>query len=249
MCCHGGSPTPQSPIGISHNNPPIGSGSGPNGSPGNTCVNGTAPPCSGMSPEDEALIQCILQLCATDPDVVARARTSLTLYSRQPKQIQLQRYQQGHWVTTRTVTSGGTTRGTSVWINRGEDCTETKGTVYHEVTHTMPWQQSMNSRDREIDAYTRTTQWMINRGLPGDFQTLNPDGTRSVDNAAIVQHVDGAYGYSSGVPRIVGRQNSGNTVVLEDGSTRPARDGDTFQYTPTQDLQERQIPPDRLQCP
>lgn len=199
--------------------------------------------------DDDRLIQCILELCRTDPDVVARARTDLTLYSRQPKRIELQRYQGGRWVTERVVTSGGTTRGTTVWINRGEDCTKTKETVYHEVTHTMPWQQPMSSRNREIDAYTRTAQWMIDRGIPGRFQITNSDGTKSVDHAAIERHVDGAYGYSSGEQRIVGRQNSGNTVVLEDGTTRRAQEGDHFQYIPPQDLQERRIPPDRLRCP
>jgi len=204
---------------------------------------------SQIDRDDELLIQCILQLCRTDPDIVARASGDLTLYSRQPKRIELQRYEGGRWVTKRTVTSGGTTRGTTVWINRGEDCAKTKEVVYHEVMHTMPRQQSMNSRDREIDAYTRTAQWMIDRGMEGRFQRTNPDGTKSVDSAAIVRHVDGAYGYSSGELRIVGRENGGNTVLLEDGTRRAAREGDQFQYIPPQDLQERRIPPDTLRCP
>lgn len=210
---------------------------------------GSAPGSPPSDPEDEALIRCILQLCRTDRDIVRRASRDLTLYSRRPKRIELQRYEGGRWVTRRTVISGGTTRGTEVWINRGEDCAETQETVYHEVMHTMPRQQSMNSRDREIDAYTRTAQWQIDRGVSGRFQTTNPDGTRSVDRAAIIRHVDGAYGYSSGELRIVGRENGGRTVVLEDGTRRPAREGDQFQYRPPQDLQERRIPSDRLRCP
>ena len=115
--------------------------------------------------------------------------------------------------------------------------------------HTMPRQQSMNSRDREIDAYSRTAQWQIDRGMPGRFQKTNPDGTKTVDSEAIISHVDGAYGYSSGELRIVDQENGGNTVVLEDGSKRPAKEGDYFQHIPPQDLQERRIPPDCLRCP
>lgn len=202
----------------------------------------------GLDPADEALVECIRQLCATDPEIVARAADDLTLYARNPKKVELQRYENGKWVTKKTVTSGGTARGTKIWINRGEECSKTKEVVYHEVMHTMPRQQTMNSREAEIDAYTRTAQWEIDRGMPGQFQMTNPDGTKSVDDAAIIKHVDGAYGYGSGEKRVVDREDGGKTVRLEDGSRRPAKEGDYFQYTPPQDLNEQQIPPAKLRC-
>lgn len=177
-------------------------------------------------PDDEAIIQCIRQLCRSDPAIVDRAANDLMLYSRKPMRVELQRYENGKWETKDTVTSLGTARGTTIWINRGEDCNKTKETVYHEVMHTMPHQQSMNSRDREIDAFTRTAQWQIDRRMTGRFQMTNPDGTKSVDSQAIISFVDRVYGYSSGELRIVNLKNGGNTVVLEDGTTRPAREAD-----------------------
>lgn len=205
--------------------------------------------CAGLDAEDRALVDCIHELCAQDADIVNRAANDLTLYSRRPKRIELQRYDGTRWVTERTVTSGGTTRGSEVWINRGESCAATQETIYHEVMHTMPRQQSMTSRERELDAYTRTAQWMIDRGMPGRYQTRGSDGLLHPDAAAITRHVDGAYGYSSGELRVVGREGGGSTVVLEDGTRRPARAGDRFQHRPLQDLQERRLPPDAVRCP
>jgi hypothetical protein len=209
-------------------------------------------PCADPSidAEDDALISCILDLCATDPNVVCRAASDLQLYSRRPKRIELQEYDGSRWLTTRTVTSGGTTRGTQVWINRGESCDQTKDTVYHEVRHTRQ-PSTMSSRDRELDAYMTTEQWLIDRGLPGTpaFRTTRRDGTVAPNRAAIERHVDGAYGYSSTTLRIVSRENGGATVVLEDGTRRAAQSGDRYQYIPPQELCERRIPPGRLTCP
>jgi hypothetical protein len=203
-----------------------------------------------LSTEDDALIDCILELCSSDPEIVQRASSDLTLYSRRPKTIQLQTYDGTDWVTTRTVTSLGTARGSTVWINRGQECSQIKETIYHEVHHTRQ-PRSMTSREREIDAYTRTEQWMIDRGMPGNsrFRTRAADGGWVPNTAAIEEHVDRAYGYSRTTLRIVAREDGGATVVLEDGTRRQAQRGDTFQHTPPQDLQERRIPPDRLQCP
>lgn len=229
--------------------------SGP-GSPGAAAAPVSTPcppdPCSdpALDAADDALVACILELCATDPDIVRRASRDLVLYSRQPKRIELQTYDGSRWQTTRTATSLGTARGNRVWINRGRSCADTKETVYHEVHHTTQ-PRSMSSREREIDAYTRTEQWTIDRGLPGNpaYRTTRPDGTVVPDTAAIERHVDRSYGYSPTTQRIVARENGGATVVLEDGTRRPARAGDRFQHIPPQELCERRIAPNRLRCP
>lgn len=211
-----------------------------------------ADPCAdpAIEREDEELIACILELCSTDPQVVERASHDLVTRSRQPKVIQLQTYDGSRWATTGTATSRGSARGNEVWINRGQDCNLVKETIYHEVHHTTQ-PRSMSSRDREIDAFMQTEQWLIDRGLPGNehLRMTAADGSTVADRAAIEAYVDRAYGYSSTTQRIVARENGGTTVALEDGTRRPAQAGDRFQYVPPQALCERLIPPERLSCP
>lgn len=209
-------------------------------------------PCSDpkLDRQDDALVACILELCKTDPDVVKGTANDLILRSRNPKSIQLQTYNGHRWETTQTVTSLGSAQGNKIWINRGEVCHETKNTIYHEVWHTKQ-PASMLARDKEIDAFTATEQWLIDRKIPGTaaFRTKLPNGTEVPNRTAIESYVDKAYGYSSSNLRIVGRENGDATVVLEDGTKRPAQRGDKFQYTPPQNLCERRIMPNRLKCP
>lgn len=226
------------------------SGSGASSPVGCAVAPCSSDPCSDpqIDRQHQEMIDCILELCSTDPDIVQRAASDLTLYSRRPKTIQLQTYDGSDWRTTRTVTSRGTARGSTVWINRGQTCSDTKVTVYHEVRHTRQ-PAGMSSRDREIDAYTQTERWTIDRGLPGHFRTTDGSGRSVPDSAAIRRHVDRSYGYSGTSQRIVARENGGSTVVLEDGTRRSAQPGDTFQYIPPQELCERRIDPNELRCP
>lgn len=207
-------------------------------------------PKSDLEKEHEKTIKCILELCKTDPDIVKKASEKLTVHTREPKKIDIMEYDGKKWVKKKTVTSKGSARGNEIWLNRGEKCSQTKATVFHEVRHTdQP--DTMDARDREIDAHTATEQWTIDRGLPGNpkKRKVDKDGKVVPDVDAITKGVDRAYGYKKGKPRIVGRSDDGKTVYLEDGTKRPAKAGDKTQHKPPQDLKEKRIPPEKLKCP
>ncbi len=208
-------------------------------------------PCADplLAHQDEDFFNCILELCATDPDIVEAADRDLTLYTRNPKVIELQTFNGSSWETTRRATSLGSARGSTIWVNRGQACSVTKNTIYHEVHHTRQ-PDSMSSRYKEIDAYLQTEQWLISRGIPGNGRFRTTVGSTEIPNrTAIEAHVDQSYGYSDTTQRIVGRVDEGATVILEDGTQRPAQRGDNYQYIPPQELCERRAPPGRLQCP
>lgn len=201
--------------------------------------------------EDDALVDCILELCDTDPEIVKRAADKLTLYSVNPFTVETQTYDGAKWKTTEKATVRGYAQGDTIGINRRQDCSRTKGTLYHEVHHTKQ-DPKMSSRDREIDAYMQTEQWLIESEIPGtkDFRSTTADGRTIPNRKAIEQHVDKKYGYSSTTPRIIKTENGGKTVVFRDGKKRPARLGDRTQYIPPgQKLDKRRIPPEKLQCP
>ena len=228
----------------------------------NSTTSGCQPPdpCpdSRINPQDDAMIACILQLCATDPDVIARARSRILINSRDPKQVQLLRYDGANWIHVRTSPSLGSQRdnrdGTrEIWINRNETCETTKETFYHETHHTTQ-PSTMSSREKEVDAFTQTEQWMIDRGITGNAHFRRTEGqgrdARQVpDTAAIERYVERVYGHQRGKPRIIGRSRDGRTVTLRDHTTRPAEPGDQMQYTPPQELCSRRIDPARLTCP
>jgi hypothetical protein len=223
-----------------------------------TCpVGSSTQPCPlskpSVRPEDKRLVDCILELCATDPDVVAKAR-SLELVSRNPKKIIVHRFQGGRW-TQQEVTSLGSTSGRKVWLNRNLSCGDLKDTVYHEVVHTdQP--ADMPAPQKEMEAYIKTERWLISRGLPGtpDFRKTGPDGKEMVDEDAIKKHVEDSYGYNIPdnaplPPQVTGQTPDGRSVTLDDGTSRPVREGDAYKTVPPQNLDETRIPPDALQCP
>lgn|GEM_PF-5976459 len=167
--------------------------------------------------KDDALVDCILDLCATDPEIVEKAADKLTIYSRNPKRVEVLEYDGTKWRTIKKGTPPGTAgrKTKTIWINHREDCSQTKDTLYHEVHHTRQ-DPKMSSRDMEIDAYMQTEQWLIDRGIPGTeaFRSETTDGRTIPNRKEIEQHVDRNYGYSSTTPRIVRTENGGKTVVF-----------------------------------
>jgi hypothetical protein len=210
---------------------------------------------SGSGSEDERLLKCILELCKTDRDVVAKLKR-LKLLARNPKRVEVYLFEGGEW-TKKVGKSKGSTRDTTVWLNRDLPCGELKGTLYHEVVHTdQP--PSMPRPQKEIDAYTQTEQWTIKRKLPSQsadnsFRETLPDGTTVPSSRAIKDHVRRGYGFNvpdSGPlpPQVVGRTDLPGGVLLDDGTTRAVREGDSFMVVPKQELNEQLIPPEKLKC-
>jgi hypothetical protein len=216
-----------------------------------------------LSPEDEKLVKCILEMCKEDKAVVDKARQKLKVIARNPKKMILHARSGGQWTQT-PKTSLGSAQGNKVWINRDLPCEKVKETIYHEVTHTgQP--DSMPRPLKEMDAYTKTEQWMNSKGKVGSFGKVGADGKPTVDTDKIRGHVERNYGYKipqSGAappPPVTGRSNpmnpspsgstNGTEVELEDGTWRKAEDGDAYLEKPPQDLKEAKIPPDKLKCP
>lgn len=207
---------------------------------------------SALPPADEALIKCILEMCKEDRTVVDKARNNLTVIARNPKRMILHEFRGGKW-STAPKKSLGSQRGRTIWVNRDSSCDEVKETIYHEVVHTdQP--DSMSPPLKELDAYTKTEQWFNSKGKVGSFGMIGPKGKPTVDTDKIRAHVERSYGYkipkdgSPPPPRIFRKFDDGKMVELEDGTKRPVQDGDAYLETPPQDLQERQIPPEKLKC-
>ena len=217
-----------------------------------------------LSTEDEKLVKCILEMCKEDKAVVDKARQKLKVIARNPKRLILHARSGGKWTQT-PKTSLGTAQGSNVWINRDLPCEKVKETIYHEVTHTgQP--AGMPRALKEMDAYTKTEQWMNSKGKVGNFSKIGADGKPTVDTDKIRSHVERSYGYkipkSGAAPplTVIDRSSpmkpspSGSTdgteVELENHTWRKAEDGkDAYLEKPPQDLKEVEIPPEKLKCP
>jgi hypothetical protein len=118
----------------------------------------------------------------------------------------------------------------------------------------------MSKHDKEVQAYIETEQWTIDRGLASqsaDNSFRKGSGTPIVNDLAIKAHVNHEYPpeiSKSGPAMVRGplpQKNPGDPhmVALTDGSSRPAQDGDLFiALAPRQDLDKKQISPERLTC-
>ncbi len=210
-------------------------------------------------------LQCILDiLCKQDKDVVAKL-ANLRVDAVDPLIYDDPIYKNGKW-TTKPFPAGGTQQRGVIQITRDISCMAAACTLYHEMIHAgQP--RSMSWAEKEYDAYKRTEQWAIDRGLPPpidpSFRTEGPitppllNGPTIVNDAAIKAFVDKNYpltGPSSpgGVtpPQVVGRTPDGKSVILSDGTTRPPKNGDTYPAkNPRNPPNESQIPPGDFKCP
>lgn len=210
-------------------------------------------------------LKCLLSiLCKKDKDVVNKAsRTKITAVD--PLVFDDPIYQGGKW-TTKPFYAAGTQGGGKIQMVRDMSCEEAAVTLYHEVLHSEQ-PSSMSWPEKEYDAYKRTEQWTVDRGLPGqnpDFRKAGsmPPGVAGppplvVDEGAIKQAVDRDYPIAPPSspggptpPQVVGKTPDGKQVVLDNGTKRPVKEGDTFPADkPRNPPNEKQIPPKDLKCP
>jgi hypothetical protein len=208
---------------------------------------------ASLSQGDLGLLKCILELCKSDPDVVEKLQKS-NVYGRDPKKVIVTSIDRHGKQTQREVISGGTHSPGNIWLNRGTDCDTVKRAAYHEAAHSAQ-PADMARPLKEIEAFTKTEEWAIKRGLPGPPQFRTQFGSiQRVNTEGIRQHVMKTYGYNIPKqgplpPQVTGTTPEGN-VKLDDGTTRPAKEGDAFHAdAPNQQLNEVQIPPDQIKCP
>lgn len=178
--------------------------------------------------------------------------------------IENQKYQGGQWVDG-GFTSGGSANGTKVWVNETTNCCNAAATLFHEVAHTdQP--SSMAGSQREYDAYIKTEQWRIKKGLPPQDPTFrkrvpNPQDSKPFievpDPDAIKKKVDKTYAYNPPTPisggppppTVQGLAANGTDVQLSDGTTRPPQAGDAYRLPDTGGKVVETIATDQWKCP
>jgi hypothetical protein len=219
----------------------------------------------GLSWDVDSLLKI---LCDKDKDVVKKAGT-IKVLAVDPLVFDDPIYQGGKW-TTKEFHAGGTQSPGKIQITRNMSPKDAATVLYHELIHadqpdTMSWPE------KEYDAYKRTEEWSIERGLPSqhpEFRTSGPmppgasgPGRPVVDEAAIKRKVDEWYPFTppstSGAPtppQVVGKSADGKEVIVEDSSgnqsTRPVKEGDTFAAAkPRNPTNEEEIPPTDFKCP
>ena len=233
--------------------------------------NPPAPPAALPPPPPGSwTVQCILDIfCkgdSQDRDVVAKL-PRLTVNNRQPKQVHYKRYHNGSWEDDGFESAGSASRTTrTVSINNDNNCQDAATTFFHEVTHTdQP--ASMSDSQAEYDAYYKTEEWRIKKGLPpwqpGFQKTVtdpsDPSKTIVVpDRDAIKRQVDKDYAYNPPTPAgggpapptIIGLTPDGTQVRFADGSPpRPPREGDAYRLPDTGGQITETIDSSKWKCP
>lgn len=214
-------------------------------------------------------LKCLLDiLCKKDKDVVQKAK-KIKIVGVDPLIYDDPIFKGGKW-TTKPFPAAGTQGGGKIQMVRNMSCEQAASTIYHEILHSdQP--DSMSWPEKEYDAYKRTEQWTIDRGLPGqnpDFRKEIPmppgvfgPGRLGVDESAIKQAVDRDYPIvppstpgGPTPPQVVGKTADGKQVILQDSTgkqtKRLAQEGDTFPADkPRHPPNEKQLPPKDFKCP
>ncbi len=203
-------------------------------------------------------LDCVLKiLCKQDRDIVQKAQ-KLNVKKVGPTIFDDPVFKDGKW-TTEEFIAGGTAQGSNVNIDENLSCEAAAVTIYHEVWHTDQ-ESGMSMVEAEYDAYYETEKWTIKRGLPGQGSGLRAKNTAGEVVASLQGAKDFVHKYypvsppsSVGAPpppQIIGKTLDGKQVVLDDGSLRPVKDGDTFPAdNPRNKPKEEQIPSKDFECP
>ena len=201
-------------------------------------------------------VPCLLGiLCEQDRTVVDLMRTTTDFRSVDHFEVDEWRFKDGRWDTWIRTNTAGINRSSENLIVMRTDrtCSEAASTLFHETHHqgqdvTVPW------ADREIEAYTTTEQWTIERGLPGRQELRMRDpvtGAVVPDPTAIEEHVRGYPGLATAGETVIGKTDDGQTRVRrDDGSefTRAPVEGDRFRIR-IRRIDEERIDPEQWVCP
>lgn len=234
---------------------------------GNT-VNAAGEVQEPLEDEDEELIRCILELCKSDPEVIEQIKGSKVI-SRNPKKMKVRTVDRKGNVVLSDAVSGGSHWPGTIWINRRKKvnpddekeelpdheawCMAAKRSIYHEAEHSRQ-DPKMHHCDKEMEAYKATETWAITRriGGPPTFRrgggkVINPEGIQTFVEKNYTCKFDDK---GKALPVQVDEILDDGTVKMDDGSIREAQPGDvTAEPAPDQKLDEKRIPPERLECP
>jgi hypothetical protein len=186
-------------------------------------------------------MECLLEiLCKEDKDVVEKAQklevTKANVF------FDDEVFRNGKWESA-SDEWGGSASGNKVVLSANTDCEGAAETVYHEVLHTdQP--DSMSWFDKEMEAYTKTEEWTIKRGLPGrpSFRTPGPGGGLVPDTQAISNMLTADY------PIGITNRSPDGMSVKENGVWRAAKEGDKFPGPQRLENVEK-IDPKEFKCP
>ncbi|MEO1082193.1 MAG: DUF4150 domain-containing protein [Pseudomonadota bacterium] len=214
-------------------------------------------------------INCLLDILCKEDEADVKKASKLKITAVDPLVFDDPVYKGGKW-TTQEFHAGGTQSANEIQMVRDMSCEDAAVTLHHELLHSEQ-PDTMSWPEKEYDAYKRTEEWSLSRGLPGqhpDFrkvETLPPGfiGPPAivVDEAAIKDKVDKWYPITAPSkpggpipPQVIGRSADGKQVIVEDSagnqSMRPVKEGDTFPADkPRNPPNDTQIPPKSFACP
>jgi hypothetical protein len=135
----------------------------------------------------------------------------------------------------------------------GDSPQDTATTFYHEIWH-QNQPSGMSWEEKEIEAYVKTEEWTIKKGLPG--QAANNALRKQVggkwvpDPSKVTKYVRKHYPLPSNNkdPIVVGHDPRTGEAILDDYTRRPPKLGDTY-AGPRVVKGEKTIPGSVWKCP
>jgi len=164
-------------------------------------------------------MDCLLEiLCKKDKDVVRKAQNLEVTKANVFFDDLI--YRSGKWVSN-SAEWGGSANENKVVLSANTDCEGAADTIYHEVLHTEQ-PSSMSWEAKEMEAYTKTEEWTIKRGLAGnsDFRKIGVGGKVVPDTQAIFDMLHTEY------PLGITNKSADGKQVKDNGKWRPSKEGD-----------------------
>ena len=207
-------------------------------------------------------IACVLGLlCSRDSDVI-NALPKFEIKSMRRIDVTRWTYDGSSWKSEVAHPAGMEKQdenGSMIGLIDDKTCDSVVSTLVHEVRHTAQ-ADGMTRYQREVDAYTFTESWNIERGLPGNrgLRQENQESGKiepnpeAIDKAVRKRYGGPEAGQEAQGEEIVGHEEPDKTVLkAPDGSrrTRTAEAGDVYLDDPPTLIGEHTIAPESWVCP
>lgn len=193
---------------------------------------------TNATPPDEWDMECVREIMC-EKDNMAKAKKLKVIKAAVFFDDQI--YKDGKWQLD-SKQWGGSASGNEVKISKNTDCEGAANTIYHEVLHTgQP--DTMSWLAQEMEAYTKTEEWLIARGLSGRdaFRTV-VDGKTVVSTSAIESRLTTSY------PLGITERSKDGSKVKDDGVWRAVKNGDKMPGPQRLEGMET-IDPEEFDCP
>jgi hypothetical protein len=207
-------------------------------------------------------VPCVLSILCTQDRAIVENLKSLNVKMMERIDVNQWTFDGKSWNSTVVHPAGvNKSKEKLIGVLKGSNCNDAAQTMFHEVRHqNQPESVRATHYLMEIDAYTATEQWAIERGLPdtnsalSSLRATDERGVQTPSTKEIEKKVTQNYGGTAehSTKEIKGHASPNITIFTlpnDKEDPQPSKEGERYLETPPKFINETLLNPKDWTCP